>query len=178
MNDFSELENELKKLRPAEPSAGLLARVDRALVGSSAEEKIIRPDRFRVNWVSLGFGLAAAAVLLLFARVSMERRQGQGDRVARVSPAPETSPGLAAPRSGTETGRPALANEFIPATATQVVYNKRNEGLQFNRDSEQPRRRLSYQTRQTLQWNNPYTGASLRVSYPSEEIVLIPVSGQ
>jgi hypothetical protein len=29
-----------------------------------------------------------------------------------------------------------------------------------------------------LQWNNPQTGASLRVSYPSEEVTLIPVSGQ
>ena len=28
MNDFSELENELKKLRPAQPSAELAARID------------------------------------------------------------------------------------------------------------------------------------------------------
>ena len=28
MNDFSELENELKKLRPAQPSAELSARID------------------------------------------------------------------------------------------------------------------------------------------------------
>ncbi len=178
MNDFSELENELKKLRPAPPSAGLLTRVEQALSESNDQEKIIRPDRFRVNWVSIGFGLAAAAVFLLFARVNMERRREQGERVAQISPAPTKMPNLAAPRTGTETGRPALANEFIPATATQVVYNKRDEGLQFTRDSEQPRRRLSYQTHQTLQWNNPYTGASLRVSYPSEEVVLIPVSGQ
>lgn len=178
MNDFSELENELKKLRPMQPSAGIVARVEQALSESNAQEKIIRPDRFRVNWVSIGFGLAAAAVFLLFARVKMEPRPKQGEQVAQVSPAPEASPRLAAPRAGTETSRPALANEFIPATATQVVYNKRDEGLQFTRDSEQPRRRLSYQTRQTLQWHNPATGASLRVSYPSEEIVLIPVSGQ
>jgi len=34
MNDFSELENELKKLRPAQPSAELLARIDAALAGN------------------------------------------------------------------------------------------------------------------------------------------------
>jgi hypothetical protein len=39
-------------------------------------------------------------------------------------------------------------------------------------------RRIRYQKRETLQWRNPNTGASLRVSYPSEEVVLTPVSGQ
>jgi hypothetical protein len=33
-------------------------------------------------------------------------------------------------------------------------------------------------TRETLRWRNPNTGASLRVSYPAEEVSLIPVSGQ
>ena len=72
-------------------------------------------------------------------------------------------------------GRPT--NSF-PAGATQVVYNTRDEGLQFADGSQQPLRRLRYQTRETWQWRNPSTGASLRVSYPSEEVVLIPVSGQ
>jgi hypothetical protein len=39
-------------------------------------------------------------------------------------------------------------------------------------------RRLRYQTHETLQWRNAATGASLRVSYPIEEVVLIPISGQ
>jgi hypothetical protein len=30
MNDFSELENQLRKLRPVQPSADLIARVERA----------------------------------------------------------------------------------------------------------------------------------------------------
>jgi hypothetical protein len=29
-----------------------------------------------------------------------------------------------------------------------------------------------------VQWKNPQTGASLRVSYPKEEVTLIPISGQ
>jgi hypothetical protein len=37
---------------------------------------------------------------------------------------------------------------------------------------------MRYHTRETLRWQNPQTGASLRVSYPSEEVVLLPVSGQ
>jgi len=71
-----------------------------------------------------------------------------------------------------------LSNEFIPAGATQVVYNTRDEGLHFAYGSEEPMRRVRYQTHETLQWHNAATGASLRVSYPSEEILLIPISGQ
>jgi hypothetical protein len=187
MNDFSELENELKKLRPARPSPVLFARVEEAIVASESA-KIIRPDRFRMNYAALGFGLAAAAVLLLLAKVNTDRVRTEGENVAQISPKRESRPALLATPKLRE-GGPAHGggnriegsrspNEFIPSRATQVVYNTRNEGLQFTDRSEQPLRRLRYQTQETWQWRNPATGASLRVSYPSEEVVLIPVSGQ
>ena len=80
--------------------------------------------------------------------------------------------------SGSGTKAAAFSDRFIPSRATQVVYNTRDEGLHFAEGSPQPVRRLRYQTQETCQWRNPSTGASLRVSYPSEEVVLIPVSGQ
>ena len=177
MNDFSELENELKKLRPAQPSPVLFERVEEALANPQTA-KIIRPDRFRVNYSALGFGLAAAAVLLLLAKVNTDRRQEPAQSIAQNSPAPETK--SLRPADSVANGIDGLRsrNEFIPARATQVVYNTRDEGLQFTDPSEHPLRRLRYQTRETWQWRNPATGASLRVSYPSEEVVLIPVSGQ
>jgi hypothetical protein len=182
MNDFSELETELKKLRPAQSSPILFERIERAL---SQDCRASVPDatawrrRFTetpYKWLSLGFGLAAAAALILLAGISMERRQERGEKVAQISTAPETNPVSPARRDGS--GEDSSSNRFIPAGATQIVYNKRDEGLQFARGSEQPLRRLHYQTHQTLQWRNPTTGASLRVSYPSDEVVLIPVSGQ
>ena len=124
------------------------------------------------NWWSLGFGLAAAAVLILFAAVTLERRHQQQETVAQSSPTPETQP---APL-GTE--RSISPSKFVPAGGTNVVYNARDEGLHFADGSERPVRRVRYNTQQTWRWRNPETGASLRVSYPSEEIVLIPVSGQ
>jgi hypothetical protein len=176
MNDFSELENELKKLRPARPSPILFDRVEEAMVGSESD-KIIRPDRFRVNYAALGFGLAAAAVLFLLAKVNTDRSQESAQSIVQNSPAPETNPLSArGGRNGNDESR--LSNQFIPAGATQVVYNTRDEGLQFTDGWEQPLRRLRYQTQETWQWRNPATGASLRVSYPSEEVVLIPISGQ
>ena len=185
MNDFSELENELKQLRPAQPSPVLFERVEHALAdhkaGTQERRSLVRRwgglDSAR-PWLSLGFGLAAAAVLVLFAAISLERRQERGEKIAQISPAPETRPVSPDRRGEGGVQGSTSSNRFIPAGATQVVYNTRNEGLQFARGSEQPLRRVRYQTHQTWQWRNPTTGASLRVSYPSEEVVLIPVSGQ
>jgi len=173
MNDFSEIENELKKLRPAQASRELFMRIEQALAGPEiSEHKIIRPNRFRVNCVAIGSGLAAAALLIVLAQISTDRTPKQGDSIAQISSAPETRPVLTGPEGSIS------SSEFVPAGATQVVYNTRDEGLQFPGGSEQPLRRLRYQTHQTWQWRNPVTGASLRVSYPSDEIVLIPISGQ
>jgi len=178
MNNFSELENELRNLRPARPSPILFERIEEAMKSRAGASPARQPERLPYNWLSLGFGLAAAAVLVLFAAVSIERRQERGEKIAQISPAPETSPISPARRDASGVQGSTSSNRFIPAGATQVVYNTRDEGLQFARGSEQPLRRLRYQTHQTWQWRNPTTGASLRVSYPSEEVVLIPVSGQ
>jgi hypothetical protein len=173
MNGFSEIENELKKLRPAQASRELFMRIEQRLAGpESSEHKIIRPNRFRVNWVAVGFSLAAAALLIVLAQISTDRTPKQGDSIAQISPAPETRSVLSGPEGSIS------SSEFVPAGATQVVYNTRDEGLQFPGGSEQPLRRVRYQMQQTWQWRNPATGASLRVSYPSDEIVLIPISGQ
>jgi hypothetical protein len=179
MNDFSELEKELRKLRPARPSPVLFERVGEALkesrAGTKERQSLIRRWgglETAHPWWSLGFGLAAAAVLILFAAVAMERRHEHQQTVAQSSPAPETRP------VPLRTERSISPSGFVPAGGTNLVYNARDEGLHFADGSERPVRRVRYRTRQTWRWRNPETGASLRVSYPSEEIVLIPVSGQ
>lgn len=179
MNDSSELEKELRKLRPTQPSPVLFERVGEALKNCRAGIKERRSPGRRWGGLetahplwSLGFGLAAAAVLILFAAVTMERLHEHQQTVAQSSPAPETRPvPLGAERS-------ISASRFVPAGGTNLVYNARDEGLHFADGSERPVRRVRYRTQQTWRWRNPETGASLRVSYPSEEVVLIPVSGQ
>jgi hypothetical protein len=60
-----------------------------------------------------------------------------------------------------------------------VVVSQQDEGLVFSpNQSERLLRRVRYDTRETMQWSNPQTGASLRVSYPAEQVVLTPVSFQ
>lgn len=167
MNDFTEIEDQLKKLRPVSPSEQLATRIERALsetTPTTAAGVIVHPRRIRFDWLSLGVGLAAAALLMIFARVNFEQPKKDTGRIgsARSSSIPAES-------------RPSA---FVPEGLTRVVYNTRDEGLHFPSGSEAPVRRLRSRARETLQWRNPNTGASLRVSYPSEEVSLIPISGQ
>ena len=142
-------------------------------LGRAKENRTQTPFRFGIGLVA-----AAAAVVLLLARINTDQTRNGDKEIAQVAPASETKPVLPAFSGGRGVSGSISSNKFVPAGATQVVYNTRNEGLQFADGSRQPLRRLRYQTQQTWQWRNPSTGASLRVSYPSEEVVLIPVSGQ
>ena len=147
MNDFSELEKELRKLRPAQPSSVLFERVGEALKDSRTGIKERRSPGRRWGglegahpWWSLGFGLTAAAVLILFAVVTMERRHEQQETVAQSSTAAETRP---APLVDERSTSPS---KFVPAGGSNVVYNARDEGLHFVDGSERPVRRVRYNT--------------------------------
>jgi hypothetical protein len=171
MNDFSELEAELKKLRPRPVSPELSARIEVNLAntevagrGTATAGVLPKQRRFRPNWFALGLGLAAAATFLILARVNVDRPSKQTG-LAMLTPAPITPAAKA-------------VDSFVPAAMTQVVYDTKDEGLHFAGDQEEPMRRLRSRKRETVQWKNPQTGASLRVSYPKEEVTLIPISGQ
>ena len=170
MNDFSELEAELKKLRPRATSADLSARIEIGLAevaGRGTATAGVLPKRrtFRPNWIALGLGLAAAAIFLLLVRVNVDRPSSKAAGLALITPAP-VSPAA------------RIDDSFVPSALTQVVYDRKDEGLHFAEGADQPVRRVRSRKRETMQWKNPQTGASLRVSYPTEEVTLIPVSGQ
>jgi hypothetical protein len=175
MNDFSEIENKLRKLRPVQPSADLVSRIERALADTENCRASVSDAVSRWRWlwrftetpykIPLGLGLAAAAALVLFARIQLDRPVKKTPTLAAITPAPAFS-------------STSSAAQFVPAGLTQVVYHTRDEGLHFPNNSEQPMRRVRSQSRETLRWRNPTTGASLRISYPSEEVLLVPVTGQ
>ena len=170
MNDFSELEAELKKLRPRSVSPDLSARIEIGLAevaGRGTATAGVLPKRrsFRPNWMALGLGLAAAAIFLVLARVNVDRPSTKAAGLALITPAPVTPAAR-------------IDDSFVPSALTQVVYDTRDEGLHFAKGADQPKRRVRSHKRETMQWKNPQTGASLRVSYPTEEVTLIPVSGQ
>jgi hypothetical protein len=161
--NFNELEDQLRKLRPAQPSADLMNRVERALAeetSTSTTGVIPRERRFHFNWFSLGLGLAAAAALVMFAFIRLQQPVKKTPAVASTSSAPVST------------------NRFVPAALTQVVYHTRDEGLRFPINAQQPMRRVRSHTHETLEWRNPKTGATLRISYPSEQVSLVPTTGQ
>ena len=166
MNDFSELEEQLRKLRPVQPSADLMSRIEQALSEQTSTAGVLpRERRFHFNWLSLGLGLAAAAALLMFALIRLQQPVKKSPTLAKVTPAPVIS----AENSSAQ---------LVPAGLTQVVYHTRDEGLHYTGNSAQPVRRVRSHTRDTLQWRNPKTGATLQISYPSEQVSLVPVTGQ
>ncbi|PYI92201.1 MAG: hypothetical protein DME97_10710 [Verrucomicrobia bacterium] len=171
MNDFSELEAELKKLRPRPTSPDLAARIEVSLAqeaagrGTATAGVLPKQRRFRLNWIALGLGLAAAATFLVLARMNVDR-PSKSTGLALLTPAPITP------------AAKEVADTLVPSAMTQVVYDRKDEGLHFAEGTDEPVRRLRSKKRETMQWNNPKTGASLRVSYPTEEVTLVPVSGQ
>ncbi len=166
MSDFSELETELKKLRPAPVPAGLLARVEHTLAQPAAIPTAgLLPRRAKRSsaWWLLGLGLTTASALLLI-------------WLAFFAQPPPTRPIVA------QNATPPVevtGSGLQPSALTRVIYRQHDEGLVFSpNQSERPLRRVRYETRETMQWRNPQTGASLRVSYPAEQVVLTPVSFQ
>jgi hypothetical protein len=167
MNDFSDIESKLRKLQPVQPSADLMTRIERALAEETSTPTagvLPHERRFHFNWLSLGLGLTAATALVVFAFLRSEGPVQKHSSLAAITPAPAFSTNSNA--------------QFVPAGLTQVVYRTRDEGLHFPNNSGQPMRRVRSHSRETLRWRNPTTGASLRISYPSEEVSLVPVTGQ
>src|SRR6476646_61758 len=124
MNDFSELEADLKKLRPRPVSPDLSARIEVSLVeteaagrGTATAGVLPRQRRFRPNWFALGLGLAAAATFLVLARVNVDR-PAKSTGLALLTPAP------IAPAAKVD-------DAFVPAALTQVVYDRKDEGLHY-----------------------------------------------
>lgn len=163
MNDFAELEAELKKLRPAPASAELARRIKSALdapEGAATAGILPRSRSQSTTWWSLGLGLTGIAALLVLGLTFFDQ--------------PPPSKGIASAGQ-----KPATTSGFQAAGLTQVVYSGRDEGLVFPpNDTGTLRRRLRYETRETMRWRNAQTGASVRVSYPVEQVVLTPVSFQ
>ncbi|MEO6870920.1 MAG: hypothetical protein ABI233_01730 [Chthoniobacterales bacterium] len=166
MNDFSELEADLKKLRPAPASDELCRRIERSLdLPNELPTAGVLPGmqtRARAGgWRSFAFGLLGVAALVVLG-VTFFDQTPMTPKVAITSATP-----------------PVVATGFQPAGLSQVVYSGRDEGLVFPPNDSSPlRRRLRYETRETMRWRNAQTGASVRVTYPVEQVVLTPVAFQ
>ena len=164
--DFTELENELKRLRPRSLPAPLVGRI----AGEFAAEASTEPRRF-VQWPSWILPAVAAALLAVAVTsvpfIIRDRASQEPAAKAAVSPAPA--------RVAKAAIAGATDSMMLPVRATNVLYDAVNEGVVRLDDNTLARRmRLNYLD--TITWENPKSGASLQRTVPREEILFIPVT--
>ncbi len=160
MNE-SDLENELRALRPAAPSQGLEARIAMELhtqavvpakllptsTGESLLSKILRP----LFWASAG---AAAAVAVMNARPAM--------------PPASTPPATVAAAEMSEPAPPETTRELLAAEQS---------GIRYEADRGLVREvRASYLEHHA--WTDPRTGGRVEIVVPREDVFLQPIAMQ
>ncbi len=164
MDDFSDIEQELRKLNPAPPSAALQARLERELEPNSRQingQK--RLGALPLHWVA---PLAVAAVLTLAAYLNF----------SQSPPAAVPAPPTFALNNGKPTATAVVvdneASRFVPVTARQMLIGAQEEGIYFD-EEDMPTRRMRYQFVDSYLWENPADGSSLQVNMPREEVLLV-----
>lgn len=173
MNE-SDLENELRALRPIAPSANLEDRISDALHESAlvlVSPRTLRaptagviarpaPPGFFAQWLrGLGWavaGAAAAVALLLY---------------FQKDAAPQT------PSVAESTAVKDDAESFLPAESERELVDADDSGVLYV-EGEEPLRQIRYRSVERYAWTNPETGARVEVEVPREDVVLMPVAMQ
>jgi hypothetical protein len=163
-NEFSQLEAELKALRPVAPTRHVQARIARELERGEVSARVTPSARAWWRWAA---ALPAAAAVLI----------GLAVFVRRVPPASPVENDAAAATTAAVVGAADTEPAFKPVSAENVLYAVADEGLVTLDDGTAARReRLSYVD--TITWKNPRTNASVRWTVPREEVRVVPVKFQ
>ena len=166
MNE-SQFESNLRRLRPAPPSAEMVERIagqlaecpeNGSLMGLPAAGRPgVGPAR---GWLSLWRGLGWAAAGACAALAAM-RGAEFFRREMPLSPVPAR----------------VAAAEFQPETSSRELLDARDEGLRYD-DDQAPQRQLRLTFLERHTWTNPATGAVIHFEVPREDVVLTPVAMQ
>ena len=173
MNE-SQFESELRRLRPAPPSAEMMERIAEELSPDGRGLTVPAPQRLE--------RLPAAAVLNARpAQPLFSWFRGLGWATAGACAALLTMRGAEffspQPASGRSSQTRHLAAEFQPNSSSRELLEARDEGLLYDEEQAPQRQlRLTFLERHT--WTNPATGAVLQFEVPREDVVLTPVAMQ
>ena len=173
MNE-SDLENELRALRPIAPSTNLEDRIAADLgegrVAAAAPRTLRAPGAgviarpaapgFFAPWLrGLGWALAGAtaavALLLHFQKAEQPEKAG----TSMIAAADDE------------------ANSFLPAESEREFVDADDSGILYG-EGEEPLREIRYRSVERYAWTNPETGARVEVEVPREDVVLMPVAMQ
>jgi len=176
MND-SDLEDQLRALSPAAPSADLAARIDRQLAAAPPAVRtagvIARPARatratLAFRWLrNLGWAGAGAAAMLAGVMFFSAARNPMTPPVTEVAGAPDLA--KSEPVSEEQTFEPAETSREL------IAVNGSNELLETE---DGTMRQVRYTYLERLAWAHPGTGARLEIEVPREDVYLLPVSLQ
>ena len=165
-NSLEELENELGRLTPRRPSAGLLDRLEHELGRGSPAPAVPRyPTATSLRswkWANWSLAGALTAVALLLA---MRFTREPAISVPVITPVQVVAAAPAVP----------LANRYQPVKATSVLYDLKEDGTATLPDRTEGRQ-VRYRYVDTYTWRNPATNASLRWSVPRDEVRVIRAS--
>ncbi|MGV3533858.1 MAG: hypothetical protein ACO1QR_15930 [Chthoniobacteraceae bacterium] len=172
MNE-SELEEQLRSLRPAAPSAGLQDVIAREMAHVTAvtNEAVASPERETESIVTRilhglpwAIGGAAAAVMVMIAS-----EQPASRAIAEKAPEPRDE------RVSEEVT--AAAREFRAETPSREILQA-VEGDVIFAEQEEPTRLVRVNSLERRTWLNPHTGAQIAVELPREDLLLVPVAYQ
>jgi hypothetical protein len=166
--DFTDLEQELKQLRPRSLPSAMVGRVAGEL--DAAPEA--PPRGVLAQWRTWILPVVVAAVLAvtvtLIPFITRDRSAGAEKEQANVV----TSHGSDVPKVAASVD---TSEKLRPVRATNVLYDAVNEGVvRLADDSLAQRMRLNYLD--TITWENPRSGAQFQRTVPREEILFIPVT--
>jgi hypothetical protein len=163
----SDLENELRQLRPAKPSAALEQAISRELATTSraATSGVLprREETFAGRLLNgLCWALGGAAVAVVSVVAFNAANSAPANPIAAANTTPEA---------------PAAPSVFEPVTTTRELVDAEDGGLVYEAD-EGPSRIVMYRSRERHIWSNPSTGALVEVEVPRRDVMLVPVSFQ
>jgi hypothetical protein len=184
MND-SEIEDQLRLLKPAAPSEGLAARIEQELAIKAPSNPtagvIVRPSKPSVFWKwvrDLGWaGAGAATALGAVALYSAVQRPAVQKAMSPTAVAATPDRDRAKVAGAAPVAATAEEQAFEPTEASRelVAVNDSNELL----DTENgPVREVRYTYLERLAWAHPGTGARIEIEVPREDVYLLPVSLQ
>ncbi len=167
-DDFTNLESELRALRPRQSGARMEEQIS-AILDQSAPRLLHAPwwEWFGFNRPLAAVGWGLVSPTLTVALVIAATRFAQTSHSPAPLPTAEDHPILQ---------RDMMARTTVAenAKATNVVYQAQDEGIVLDAGRE-PVHRLRYRSADFLRWRNPNSGAQWEISYPREDVLLVPV---
>ncbi len=156
--EFSELEDELAKLDPAEPKAELCDKVFAIFDAESDAEAVPAPAPNNViTWFRPIAAAAAVAIVFFGAIFALNRPSG----------------GPEGPGTVTD-NKPEKSRTFVPVNAGNTFEDARDMGVIINHRGE-PVRRVRYQFHDTYQWQRLSDGSQIELKVPHEGYIDLPV---